>query len=113
MGTFDVHSDINELPLMSSPHANEAVGLYVMCGSWTGSHGRSGVVPVTIVQELSRGRREPVDLLVGSGLWEPIADGYRMLRGPSGDPDADLPLWRYSDDDLGGRLFARDNTPNT
>lgn len=113
MGTFDVHTDISELPLMASPESNEARGLYLRCGAWTGSHGRLGVVPFSVVKELSNGRQEPVDLLVGAGLWERAEEGYRMLRGPSDDPDDGLPLWRYTDDDLGGRLFAWDRTPNT
>lgn len=113
LGTFDVHSDVGELPFMGSPDANEAMGLYLRCGSWTGSHGRQGVVPLSIVDEFSNGRHEPVDLLVEAGLWDRGEDGYRMLRGPSDDPDDGLPLWRYSDDDLGGRLFAVDDTPNT
>lgn len=113
MGTFDVHSDINELPFMRSPDSNEAMGLYLRCGSWTGSHGRLGVVPLAIAQEFSNGRQEAIELLVVAGLWERVEEGYRMLRGPSDEPDDGLPLWRYSDDDLGGRLFAVDDAPNT
>ena len=54
----------------------------------------------------------PVDLLVEAGLWQGVDDGYRMLLGPSHDPDDGLTLWRYSDDDLGARLWTIDDTPN-
>lgn len=113
MGTFDVHSDIHQLLGMGSAEANEAYGLYLLCGSWTCSHGRLDVVPAAIVEEFSNGHQEPVNRLVTAGLWERVEEGYLMLRGPSDDPDDGLPLWRYTDDDLGGRLFAQDDAPNT
>lgn len=113
MGTFDVHSDIHQLPGMASAGSAEAYGLYLRCGSWTCSHGRLDVVPAAIVEEFSNGRQEPVSLLIAAGLWERASDGYLMLKGPSDDPDDGLPLWRYTDHDLGGRLFAQDDAPNT
>jgi hypothetical protein len=50
--------------------------------------------------------------LIQAGLWERADGGFKMLQGPHNDPDLPLPLWRYSDDDLGGRLFAVDDSPN-
>jgi len=41
-------------------------------------------------------------VLMDAGLWRRQESGYRMLRGPSRDPDQPMPLWRYGDSDLGG-----------
>jgi hypothetical protein len=112
MGTFDWHSDITELDGMRGPGGLAAHGLYVLTGAWTGSHGRTGIVPDEIAEEMSRGDEDAITRLIRAGLWERCEGGYRMLRGPSADPDLPMPLWRYSDDDLGRRLFALDPTPN-
>jgi len=112
MGTFDCHSDVTELEGMRGPGGLTAHGLYLRTGAWTGSHGRTGVVPDDVAQEMSGGDQDAIDRLIRAGLWEKCDSGYRMLRGPHSDPDLPLPLWRYSDDDLGGRPFAMDTTPN-
>lgn len=112
MATFDSHSDVTELPILQGPGGLAALGLWMRCGSWTASHGQTGVVPHAVAEEMSSGDQGAVQLLVDAGLWERLPEGYRMLRGPSSDPDLPLPLWRYSDDDLGGRLFSLDQTPN-
>lgn len=75
--------------------------------------GKPESYPKGIAHELFGGDDATIEHLIRAGLWEATDDGYRMLRGPSSDPDQPLPLWRYSDDDLDGRLFARDDTPNT
>ena len=111
MGTFDLHSDVGELDGMQGAEALASLGLFLRSGAWTGSHGRTGFVPDHIVQEFG-GDADSIGRLVEVGLWERGDGGYRMLRGPHSDPDQPLPLWRYSDDDLGGRLFAIDDTPN-
>lgn len=97
---------------MRGPDGLAALGLFVLTGSWTGSHGRTGVVPHDVVQEMSSGDQDAVNRLLRAGLWERCDDGFRLLRGPHSDPDLPLPLWRYTDDDLGERLFARDDAPN-
>lgn len=107
MGTFDIHSDANLLPMVSASGGSEAMGLFVVCGTWTASHGRQGVVPREVVERFANGRPEPVALLLEAGLWELADEGYRMLHGPSDELEGGLPLWRYSDDDLGGRLLSR------
>lgn len=112
MGTFDVHSDLHELDGLRGPDGLAAVGLFSLAGAWTGSHGRRAIVPDHIVSDLASDDPESVELLVRVGLWERVPEGYRMLRGPHSDPDLPMPLWRYSDDDLGGRLFVIDDTPN-
>lgn len=113
MGTFDIHSDILELPELQGQEGLIAHELWYRCGQWTAAHGRTGVVPHSIARDLFGGDDATIERLIRAGLWETTNDGYRMLRGPSSDPDQPLPLWRYSDDDLGGRLFARDDAPNT
>lgn len=112
MGTFDIHSDVIDLPELQGPEGLEAHGLWHRCGTWTAANGRTGLVPGDIARKFSCGNVAAIDRLIQAGLWEASDDGYRMLRGPSSDPDQPLPLWRYSDDDLGGRLFAFDDTPN-
>lgn len=112
VGTFDCHSDILELDGLRGPEGLAAHGLYVLTGSWTGSHGRTGVVPDDIVENFARGDRDSIDRLVRAGLWERCDIGYRLLRGPHSEPGLPMPLWRYSDDDLGGRLFGIDPSPN-
>lgn len=112
MGTFDVHSDLHELDGLRGPDGLAAVGIFTLAGAWTGSHGRTGFVPNDVVKEIAGNDTESVEVLVNAGLWEKTAEGYRMLRGPHTDPDLPMPLWRYSDVDLGGRLFQIDDTPN-
>lgn len=111
MGTFDWHSDINELEGVRGSEGLAALGLYVRAGAWTGSHGRTGLVADEVVQEMA-GDQDSVDRLMRAGLWERCEGGYRMLRGPHSDPVLPMPLWRYTDTDLQGRLFGVDPTPN-
>lgn len=113
MGTFDWHSDVNDLPVWGGPDGLVAFGLWVRSGCWTSANGRTGVVPNDVASALSGGDDAAIAVLVDAGLWEPTREGYRMLRGPSSGPDQPLPIWRYSDGDTGGRLFARDDAPDT
>jgi hypothetical protein len=116
VGTFDWHSDVESLGLFEHEDGLAAFGLWVRAGSWTGSHGRTGFVSDGLLREMggaSDSMAGPVGLLVEVGLWERKDRGYLMLRGPHADPDDPLPLWRYSDTDLGGRLFGFDDAPNT
>lgn len=112
MGTFDFHSDIHEIDGLRGPEGLAAVGLFMSTGAWTGSHGRTGIVPRDFAVETAGGDQDSIDRLIRAGLWEEIPEGYRMLRGPHSDPDLPMPLWRYTDDDLGDRIFAMDDTPN-
>ncbi|WP_144440176.1 hypothetical protein [Rhodococcus erythropolis] len=113
MGTFDSHSDVHEIPSLRGPQGLAAVGLWQLCGTWSSANGRTGFVPDEVVERYAVNQDEVVQQLVEAGLWEHMEGGYKMLRGPSDDPDIPLPLWRYSDHDLGGRMFAVDDTPNT
>lgn len=113
MGTFDWHSDVNELDALKGPGGLAALGLFVSSGAWTGSHGRTGIVPGDVATDMAGSDDDAVDRLIRAGLWEKIPEGYRLLRGPNSDPDLPMPLWRYTDDDLGGQLIATDPTPNT
>ena len=113
MGTFDFHTDVYELPGMKGPDGLGAFGLWSRCGAWTSRHGRTGLVPHHVVAQMAGRDRGLVQVLVGAGLWRPEEGGYRMLRGPSDNPDQPLPLWRYGDGDLGEQLLAMDDAPNT
>lgn len=112
MGTFDTHTDIHDLPELQGAAGLAPLGLFLRCGSWTSAHGQTGVVPRAIAEDFATGNEGSIDVLVQAGLWEPIPEGYRMLRGPHADPDQPMPLWRYGDGDIPG-LFAIDDTPNT
>lgn len=112
MGTFDIHSDIHDLPGIAGPDGLAAYGLWARCGTWSSRNGRTGIVPKNIVEEFASDDQESIERLVSAGLWEPIPEGYRMLQGSNADPDLLLPLWRYGDDD-GRFLFEIDDTPNT
>lgn len=113
MGTFDFHTDVYELPGMKGPDGLAAFGLWSRCGAWTSRHGRTGLVPHHVVAQMAGRDRGLVQVLVGAGLWRRQESGYRMLRGPSNDPDQPMPLWRYGDSDLGRRLLVMDDAPDT
>lgn len=113
MGTFDWHSDVSEIPAMRGSDGLAAFGLWLRCGTWTSANGRTAVVPGHIAADFSGGHHDLIAQIVEAGLWEPLDEDYRMLRGPSSDADQPMPLWRYGDEELGGRLFARDDAPNT
>lgn len=116
MGTFDIHSDVRELEQLRGHEGLIAYGLFTLLGSWTSANGRTGYVPDHVLfkefEDLTAAA-DAIGRLEAAGLWKREGQGYRMLRGPHSDPDLPLPLWRYGDDDLGGRLFAIDDTPNT
>jgi hypothetical protein len=115
MATFDVHSDINDLKPLRGPDGLAALGLYVRTGSLTAKH-QTGFVSDEAFDELRvnvTAVAADIERLVEAGLWERAEGGYRMLRGPHNDPDLPMPLWRYNEGDLGGRLFDVDRTPNT
>jgi len=112
VGTFDWHSDVNDLPGVAGPGGLAAFGLWISCGAWTSRNGRTGFIPTEVVDELAGSDQDSIDRLVQAGLWQPAPAGYTMLRGPSSDPDLPLPLWRYGDGPA-HRLFEVDDTPNT
>lgn len=115
MGTFDIHSDLHDLPELQGPEALAAVGLFTLAGTWTSANGQTGFVPDAALVEIygnPNTLQEDIDRLITAGLWQREKGGYRMLLGPHSDPNLPLPLWRYGDGDLGGRLFAVDDTPN-
>lgn len=101
---------MHELEGLRGVEGLAATGLFMRAGAWTGSHGRTGIVPNDVVMEMSGSDKESVERLVQVGLWEKTEEGYKMLRGPHSDPSLPMPLWRYSDTDLGGRLFQIDDT---
>ena len=113
MGSFDTHREIHELEGLRGPEGLAATGLFFRAGIWTAGHGRTGIVPTEVVASMAASDPESVERLVRVGLWEECAEGFRMLRGPHSNPDLPMPLWCYSEEDLGGRLFALDDAPNT
>lgn len=113
MATFDVHSDVHEISALQGPDGLASVGLWGRCGSWTASNGRTGFVPDQVAQTFGANQDDVIQKLVDAGLWERAEGGYRMLRGPSEDPDSPLPLWRYGDGDFDGWMVVADDTPDT
>lgn len=55
---------------------NEAVGLYVRCGTYCAQHLTDGFVPEHVV--LLYGSRELADTLVRTKLWRRVRGGWRM-----------------------------------
>jgi len=102
--SFDFHSDVNEHPAFNGEHGLAALGLWTMCGSWTSAHGRTGMVPREVAEDM--GDPGLIAVLVDGGLWEETPDGYEMLRGPS--TDFPMPLWKYGEKPDDGRLITID-----
>lgn len=102
--SFDQHSDAISHPAFTGDLGLAAMGLWTLCGSWTSANGRTGVVPKEIAEDF--GDAATIGKLVDDGMWRDTPDGYEMLRGPS--TDFPLPLWRYSDEPMDGRLFSID-----
>lgn len=99
---FEFHSDAGEL-LAGLPAGNEALGLWVACGSWASAHGESTSIPMEVVHEQGGGTTA-IATLVASGLWTEVDGAYKMGRGPS--TDWPLPLWRFGDNPDDGRLIT-------
>lgn len=55
---------------------NEAIGLYVRCGSWVSQQLTDGFVPTSIA--LLYGGRDLAEALVGANLWTPVTGGWQM-----------------------------------
>jgi hypothetical protein len=55
---------------------NEAIGLYVRCGSYAAQHLTDGFVPEHVA--LLYGTPELADTLVGAKLWRRVRAGWRM-----------------------------------
>lgn len=55
---------------------NEAIGLYVRCGSWVSQQLTDGFVPTSIA--VLYGGRDLAELLVEAKLWTPVVGGWRM-----------------------------------
>lgn len=109
--SFDVHSDAGEHLAFQGEDGLAAFGFWSRCGSWTSANGKTGLVPHNVAQAF--GDPGLVRTLVDGGIWQETAFGYRMLLGPTTDPDDPLPLWRYSPGDVTTGLFELDDTPNT
>ncbi len=109
-GTFETHPGVHGLVGIAGPDGLAALGLWRKCGTWTARHGRTGVVPQMVADECAGEDLESIERLIIAGLWEPITEGYRMLRGPGGSRDPALCLWRYGGDDLPGSCAVEDSS---
>lgn len=56
----------------------EAMGLWVMLGSWCGDNNSDGKVSSEVVKRYSEGRDEVVERLVASGLLKRLDDGFEL-----------------------------------
>lgn len=66
----------------------EAMGLWVLSGSWAAGEPLDGFVPDFMVDDFG-GRPELVDALVKSGLWVPAAEGASFHAWTEYNPDAE------------------------
>lgn len=96
MGSFDWHPDVHRLAELRGAQGREALGLFIRAGSWTATHGRTGLIRHPVARELSEGKLGPIDRLVRAELWQDTRQGYRMLRGPNSGPEAPGALWWYA-----------------
>src|ERR1051326_2599951 len=55
---------------------NEAVGLYVRCGTYAAQHSTDGFVPEQVA--LLYGSRKLADTLVRAKLWRRVRGGWKM-----------------------------------
>lgn len=65
----------------------EAMGLWVISGSWAAGEGLDGFVPDYMVEEFG-GRQELVDALVHAGLWIEVDDGTVFNAWTEYNPDS-------------------------
>lgn len=65
----------------------EAVGLWVLAGSWSAGEGLDGYVPDYMIEDFG-GTPELVAALVASGLWEAVEDGSQFYKWTEYNPDA-------------------------
>lgn len=67
----------------------DAVGVWLLCATWSLNHRTEGFVPEPVVAYIARSRvtrARAVAALVEQGLWQPVDDGWRItgwnaLRG--------------------------------
>lgn len=95
---------------------NEAIGLYVRCGTWLAAHQAGEFIPRDIAAQ--HGSSTAADQLVRAGLWQRARRGYRMPSYVSSVPGSPpRPLWSVERDDyrrkipphVKGAVFERDN----
>lgn len=89
--SFHFHSTASEHPAFQNQSGHAAFVLWVRCGTWTSTHGSTGVVPKRIAEEY--GTPDLIKTLIDHGLWSEVGRGYEMWHGPShGMPSS---LWQY------------------
>lgn len=66
----------------------EAMGLWVISGSWAAGEGLDGFVPDYMVEEFG-GRQKLVDALVAAGLWVSVPDGTAFHAWTEYNPDSE------------------------
>lgn len=66
----------------------EAMGLWVIAGSWAAGEGLDGFIPDYMIEEFG-GRQDIVDELVKSGLWETSEGGTSFYSWTEYNPDAE------------------------
>ncbi|WP_311257360.1 hypothetical protein [Microbacterium sp. WCS2018Hpa-9] len=66
----------------------EAMGLWVISGSWAAGEGLDGFVPEYMIEEFG-GRAKLVDALITAGLWVEAAEGTAFHAWTEYNPDAE------------------------
>lgn len=57
----------------------EAMGTYILCGTWSAQHERDGFVPEHIIDEVAASY-PGADALVEAKVWRRVRGGYRFAR---------------------------------
>jgi len=92
MALFLISDQFHSHP--SAHRAGEAVGLWLLAGSWCAGNSRDGFIPRHMVDRL-RGLPDHVEALVRSGLWRRVRGGYEMVRAvPAARGCVPIELWK-------------------
>ncbi len=81
-----------------------ALGLWTVCGSWSGDHFTDGFVPDHMIPILSRGQAQLADELVNAGLWRRTKGGYKFHQWDERNPTKSVAIASAEKKASGGAL---------
>ncbi|OQO89906.1 hypothetical protein B1813_18875 [Saccharomonospora piscinae] len=88
MTWFKVDDTFHSHPKVMATDA-DALGLWVVAGSWCGSNLTDGFVPAYVVPRLIPGGTELAEKLVAAGLWRHAEKGYQFHDWFDRNPSAE------------------------
>lgn len=100
---FKVDDSFHSHP-KSTAASLEALGLWTVCGSWSGDHLTDGFVPDHMIRILARGQAQLADELVAAGLWRRTKGGYRFHQWDERNPTKSVAIASAEKKASGGAL---------